>query len=281
MNCRRFVFLFTLLALGGAGISGAVAAPITYVDATSGIAGNTALAAGGVFSPPLNGTTGLDNQWEERTTFGNGGNIFESAGEGPAVTENPPRLVTTISGLAPGSSYKMYAFFWSPNDINQQWLLRASLTDSVGELPSWSRLNNDAVNNAGGVVGTDTDSIQIATDNLAPFPALGPADFSNPGSLLAATATQAGKTVISESSRYLWQASLGVAVADSNGQAKVYVDNYTLSGGGPPAGTETVNNRTWYDGVGFEVVPEPTALVMLLFGMPALLIGRNRATRGA
>jgi len=278
MNCRVTVSLFACLAFCAAGISGALAAPITYVDATSGAAGNTALAAGGTFSPPLNGTTGLDNQWEERTTFGNGGNIFESAGEGPAVTENAPRLVTTVSGLAAGSTYKMYAFFWSPNDINQQWLLRASLTNSVGDLPSWTRLNNDAVNNAGGVVGTDGDSIQIAPDNLAPFPAMGPADFSNPGSLFATTSTQAGKTVINDSSRFLWQALLGTAVADAGGTAKVYVDNYVLSGGVPPTGTETVNNRTWYDGVGFELVPEPTALVMLLFGMPALMFGRKRAS---
>jgi hypothetical protein len=255
-----------------------LAAPITYVDATSGVAGNTALAAGGVFSPPLNGTPGLDNQWKERTTFGNGGNIFETAGEGSAVTEDAPRVVTTVSGLAVGSTYKMYAFFWSPNDINQQWLLRASLTDAVGDLPSWTRLNNDAVTNAGGVVGTDGDSFQITPDNLAPFPAMGPADFSNPGSVLAGTSTQAGKTVINEGNRFLWQALLGTAVADSNGEAQVYIENYVLSGGTPPAGPVHVNNRTWYDGVGFEFVPEPSALVIMLFGMPALLFRRNRAS---
>lgn len=77
--------------------------------------------------------------------------------------------------MTPGDTYKLYAFFWSPNDINQQWLLRAGLSNVVGDLPSWTRLNNDAANNPSGVVGTDNDSYLIATDSLAPFPALGPA----------------------------------------------------------------------------------------------------------
>ena len=83
---------------------------------------------------------------------------------------------------------------------------RAGLSNSGGDLPSWTRLNNDATNNPGGVVGTDGDSFLINTDKLAAFPATGPADFANPGSVLAGTTTQAGKTVIVESSRFLWQA---------------------------------------------------------------------------
>ena len=161
--------------------------------------------------------------------------------------------------------------------MNQQWLLRASLTNSGGDLPSWTRLNNDAVNNADGVVGTDGDSILIATDNLAPFPAQGPADFSNPGSLLPAGATpQAGKSVIEQSARFLWKASVGTAIADAGGQAKVYIDDFVLSGGAPPTGNQTVNNRTWYDGVGFELVPEPSALLMMLFAAPAMVVRRKR-----
>jgi hypothetical protein len=278
MNFRSLLTLLAASLLVGAVAHRAMAAPITYVDATSGVSGNTALAAGGVFSPPLNGTTNLDNQWEQRTTFGNGGNIFETSGEGPAVTENAPRIVTTVSGLTPGQPYKLYAYFWSPNDINQQWLLRAGLTDTVGDLPSWSRLGNDAVNNAGGVVGTDADSFFVATDNVAPFPATGPADFANPGALFGTTVNQAGKAVISESSRYLWQALVGTKVADSNGQAQIYIDDYVLGGGAPPAGTQTVNLRTWYDGVGYELVPEPSALLMLLFAAPALVARRHRSS---
>jgi hypothetical protein len=257
--------------------SAAFAGPITYVDAKSGAGGNTALAAGGVFSPPLNGTTGLDNQWEERTTFANGGNVFESQGEGPAVGENAPRLVTTISGLTAGKPYKMYAFFWSPNDINQSWLLRAGLANPGGDLPSWGRLNNDAGTNPTGVVAADGDSFPVIPDTFAPFPALGPADFANPGAVLAGTTTQAGKTVIVESNRFVWLATLGYAVADGNGEARVYIDDYVLTGGAPPNGPQTVNNRTWYDGVGYELVPEPTSVILFGLALSAVLIVRRKS----
>ena len=277
MSSRIWSLLFTAVAVLATSISAAIAAPITYVDATDGAAGNTALAAGGVWTAAVDpAATGTDNLWRKRS-FGNGASVFETSGQG-TPTDDAQRLVTTVSGLTSGQSYKLYAYFWSPNDVNQQWLLRAGLSNSGGDLPSWTRLNNDGVNNAGGVVGTDGDSIQIATDNLAPFPATGPADFANPASLIAGTTTQAGKTVLVESNRFHWQASLGTAVANGSGQAQIYIDDYVLSGGGPPAGTQTVNNRTWFDGVGYELVPEPTALGMLLLAQPfALLVIRKRA----
>jgi hypothetical protein len=281
MNRRSLVSLMAVLTLVGAGIHGALAAPITYVDATDGAGGNTALAAGGVWNPTTSSTdTGVDNIWRKRSGLANGGTVYEASGQGgPAgapPSENAERLVTTISGLTSGQSYKLYAFFWSPNDINQQWLLRAGLTNSGGDLDSWTRLNNDAVNNSAGVVVASGSSFPITPDHLAPFPAMGAADFANPAALLSGTATQAGKTVIAESSRYLWQAAVGTAVADANGEAKVYIDDYVLSGGIPPTGAQTVNNRTWFDGVGYELVPEPATLVVLFLGLPVLALGRQR-----
>ena len=80
MKCMIRVSLLVALLIGGVAGSAAFAASITYVDAKSGVAGNTALAGGGVFTPPLNGTTGLDNQWEERTALGNGANDFRIPG---------------------------------------------------------------------------------------------------------------------------------------------------------------------------------------------------------
>lgn len=103
----------------------ALNAAITYVDATSGVSGNTTLASGGTFSPPLNGTTGNDNNWEQRTTFGNGGNIFEAGGEQAA--ENAPELKTVISGLTAGYIYTVYAFFWDPGSTVEDWNLRAGV----------------------------------------------------------------------------------------------------------------------------------------------------------
>jgi len=259
-------------------------AAITYVDATSGVSGNTALAGGGAFTPPLNGNTVFDNNWERRDGgLGNGGDIFETSGEGAAVSptgENAPRLVTTITGLTPTAQYQLYAFFWSPNDINQSWSLRAGLANLGGDIPSFGRLNNDGVNNATGLVAADNDSFPVIPDTFAPFPALGPADFANPGSLIATTQQQGtpAKTVIVNSARFLWQASLGTAVADGSGQVQIFIDDYVLTGGAPPAGSQTVNNRTWYDGVGFEIVPEPASVALLALAAP-LFAGLRRRRR--
>jgi hypothetical protein len=188
--------------------------------------------------------------------------------------------VTTITGLLPGQTYRLHAFFWSPNDINQSWMLRAGLTNPGGDIPSWGRLNNDAATNPTGLVGTDGDSFPIIPDTFAPYPALGPADFANPGALLAGTTTQSGKTVIVESSRFLWQANLGTAVADLSGEARVYVDDYVLSGGAPPNGPQHVNNRTWYDGVGYELIPEPSSALMLVIAGIAIIARRKNCHRG-
>lgn len=208
--------------------------PITYVDATSGVGGNTKLTNGNVFSPPLNGTTGLDNDWEERTPFGSSGNIFEASGEGGAVGENPPRLVTTITGLIPGATYAIYAYFWSKEvgSTTEQWLLRAGLTNSVGELTLFGTSGS-------GNMGLTTTAASLVS-SMAGF----------------ATAP----TIISESGRLMYQAALGSAVTGSSGTISVFIDDYS------PA--TTVNNRTWYDGVGFQVVtnPNPTNITASVTG---------------
>ena len=82
--------------------------------------------------------------------------------------------------------------------------------------------------------------------------------------------------MIVESARFLWQASLGMAVADANGQAQVFVDDYVLSGGAPPAGSQTVNNRNWYDGVGYELVPEPASWLLFIFAASAIAAMSSR-----
>jgi hypothetical protein len=208
--------------------------PITYVDATSGVVGNTTLAAGGVFTPAADGTTGLDNNWEERLALASGGNIFEATGEGAAVGENAPRLVTTITGLTPGASYNVYAYFWSKttSSATEQWLLRAGLSNSVGELT---------------LFGTSGSGLMGIT--------------STPATLVSnTTGFTVAPTTISESGRLLYQAALGQAVADGGGIITVFIDDYS------PA--TTVNNRTWYDGVGYarQIATNPTNLTSNVIG---------------
>ncbi|AQT68059.1 hypothetical protein STSP2_01214 [Anaerohalosphaera lusitana] len=69
--------------------------------------------------------------------------------------------------------------------------------------------------------------------------------------------------MLSEGDRRLFEASLGTAVANSAGQIQVFVSD--LPGN---------DDRTWYDGVGASVVPEPATLSIL--GLGGLLIARRR-----
>jgi hypothetical protein len=114
---------------------------VTYSDATSGVNGNTTLANGSTFSPPLNGTTGADNNWEERTSFASSGNVFESGGE---TSENAPELRTTISGLAPGATYAIYTFFWDATGATENWNIRAGFTSAPGANPLFSAADSAA-----------------------------------------------------------------------------------------------------------------------------------------
>jgi len=70
--------------------------------------------------------------------------------------------------------------------------------------------------------------------------------------------------IVAEGNRLLVQASLGTAQADAGGNITIYIDS---NGGGS-------STRTWYDGVGYEAVPEPSAA--LLFGLGGLALLRRR-----
>ena len=189
---------------------------ITYVDATSGAAGNTAFAADGIFTPTTN-ASGTDGLWRLRT-LGNDATAFESGGDistpGSALngdSEDCPRLATTITNLSPGASYNIYAYFWSATDSPENWRIRASLTNSPGDLPLFTRSSQPAA-----VAGDFT---------VAPL--------------------------LAESNRILFQAPLGIGIADANGSVVVYVDD-------DPASRTNVTNgwefRSWYDGVGYAPV---------------------------
>lgn len=205
---------------------------IHYVDATSGPTGNTALAAGGVFLPPQN--TASDSNWNERTPYASGGTIFESGGQSVSVGENAPRLVTNISNLVPSATYEVYAYFWSKSasSATEQWLLRAGLTNSTGELALYGTSGSSLL----GIASTAA-SLVFSTNGFAMPP-----------------------TTISESGRLMYQADLGRMVADGSGSIPVFIDDYSPN--------STVNNRTWYDGVGYAqvIASNPTNIMASIAG---------------
>jgi len=166
--------------------------PITYVDATSGLGGNTTLADGSTFSPPLNGVTGADNNWEQRTVYGSAGNIFEAGGE---TAENAPELRTTISGLIPGASYATYVFFWDATGTTENWSIRAGFNSAPGVNPLYSAAD------ATGLLG---------------------ATAAVPASSLAYSAAP---TIFVEANRVLQAASIGTNTADALGTIRVFVDD--------------------------------------------------------
>jgi hypothetical protein len=59
--------------------------------------------------------------------------------------------------------------------------------------------------------------------------------------------------LIGEGNRIMLRADLGLASATSSGEIRVWIDDFANT---------TAGNRTWYDGVGYALVPEPSALVL-------------------
>lgn len=187
------------LALAGMLVCGTALAQTEtniYVDATSGVAGNTTLANGSTFTPPLNGTTGADNNWEERTTFASGGNVLEAGGE---AVENAPELCTTLTGLTPGKRYNVYVHFWDGSGAVPDWNVRAGFTSNPG---------------TNTLFANPSDAADIGASNA----------------VLASTLTySAPPTLFVESDRTMYAGLIGSAVANGSGQIMVYIDDMPSS----------------------------------------------------
>jgi hypothetical protein len=190
------------------------------------------LAAGGVFNPAVD-RSGTDNLWYVRS-FGNNATIYEAGGESPGSNpEDCPRLVTTYSGL-PEETYAVYAYFWS--DTSLMWRIRAGLSNPTSELPLFAPGGSGVTQYYTGADAT------VFSSSLSPNPF---------------TTTD---VMVAEGNRRLYQAYLGTVTGTS---INVYIDD--------EAAHMTYDKRTWYDGVGYEVVPEPSTIAMLGLGVLALL----------
>jgi hypothetical protein len=200
-------------------------------DFTAGT-GNTLLAEGGVVS--TNTTDSVDGIWRSRTGFGlnpadtalpigtvatgGAGTVYESTGNSNP-SDNIPRVVTTVSGLAL-NTYDVYVYFWMDQN-GSPWRIRAGFENTVDPLPLYVGSN--------GITPTDSPVSWVGSDSQ---------------------------------NRRLLQAYLGQVTGTS---ISVFVEDAPAANG---------NERTWYDGIGYAVIPEPATLVLL--GLGALTVLRKR-----
>lgn len=169
-------------------------------------------------------------------TFGTDGSVFEASGNSGA--EDAPELATVISGLIAGESYNVWMNFYDvDNDVNQNWGIKAGFTS--GALTSFA--NDDGGSAALGA----TASVLASSFTYVVDPR-----FDDGGN------------------RMLEAGALGSAVADINGEITVFVDDLATG--------IASNYRTWYDGVSYEVVPEPATIGLIgIFGAGALFVRRR------
>jgi hypothetical protein len=216
-------------------------AAITYLDAEEGASGNT-FATGGSLADTSwvgpNSSSVNATQWNKREGIGdsNGPAIFQ----GSSTTTPPPELTTTVTGLTAGT-YTIWAFFWDQIDSGtQNWVLSAGLTS--GSLATYSAPGEPVV------AGATTINVEYA-GNLS-FASSVNVDGFNDGN----------PTLL----RQLFGINLGDTVV-SGGTVGVFIGNDILTGG---------SNRAWYEGVGYELVPEPSSSALL--GLAALALCRRR-----
>lgn len=246
MKNQTVVTAAALTACLGAGLH-ADAATITYVDAVEGASGNTFATASGDLTDTswVGGNTSgiLNDQWSKRP-FGNGGTIFQGRYNDDGAVF--PELTTQITGLSDGL-YDVWVFFWSSTDVtsgvpSQTWNIAGGLTS--GDLTTYS------FNGAG-----DTSST-VAASTL---------DFDDTVVTQEGSLNNDGVSGL----RILYGVNLGEATVSGGSTIDVFIDNLTGEGAG---GTD----RTWYDGVGYQVVPEPGSGAMALIGLGAMAMRRRR-----
>ena len=242
-----------------------VGAAITYVDAAEGPSGNTYAVGGSLSSTSWLNTSitgGDEDQWVKRTGSGlaNGDTVLQAYHVADdAGGDDLPTIVTEITGLSPGSTYNIHVFFWDNNQSNNVWQVDA---------------------------GPTAGSLTLYTSNVGP-PA-GSAEVGNGGETEGATASVAASSLSFTSSvltfvaatndRTMYAADLGELVADGSGQISVFLHNHGQFAS-YFASTSASSIRTWYDGVGYELVstaiPTPAALPAGLVLMGVLAMRRK------
>lgn len=230
-------------------------AAVTYVDAAQGTGGNTYATGGSQADDSWVNFTDSSNedqdQWRLRTGTSRGVNdtIFHARDNGSQDgTDTIPELTIEIPGLADGT-YNIYVFFWDdPSSPNNTQNIDAGLTS--GSLSTY---------------GADNPLINDEPAILAPA---------------ASSLTYSGTDPSASTLFNTWQLHAGLVgqVEVSGGSTvRVYVDHSqpTIDGNSDPLGS-TAQVRSLFDGVGYELVPEPSSFLLGLAGALTLLARRRR-----
>lgn len=213
--------------------------PITYVDADS---------LGPILNEgdPSNRTTGNTTQlfnvgfsdWVVRDN-GIGGDVYQFMATNGA---DPTELVTSVTGLTPGTEYNFYAFFWQASSGTAGWYVDASLSGPGAQATEFTHYTSANLNNLTGPV---YEAAQLPIANLNAVNTTSEFVVSNPGATYTIgltpgfgndqTRSNAGPTDLD-----LLAAKVGSMTVSASGQVDVYIRNLTAG------------NRVWFDGIGYQ-----------------------------
>lgn len=229
-------------AISGAAIALAsqASAAITFVDAVHGTSGNTFKTGSTLgdtsWVSTANNSTANNTQWVTRSTWGNGGTVYQSVINS---TTSFPEITTQITGLTNGATYDIWAFFWdNVTTPAEKWIISAGLT--TGALNTYGNVTQSGGVITAGVVNTNT---------------------------LTLVGTPLITQTVSSVTYNMFGIKLGQVVV-SGGLVNVFVDRNIIA-------DSSTQSRVWYDGVGFEAVPEPSAALLGGIGLTCLLSRRR------
>ncbi len=233
-----------------------LSAAVTYVDAAhwNGSSGNTYATGSSLTDTSWVNFTDSSNedqdQWRLRpgTSRGAGDTIYQARTNGGDTMTG---LTTQLTGLADGT-YNIYVYFWD-DDISTSNTHNIDAGLSLGSLTTY---------------GADNPLANGVSATVAPLASSLTHDGSNP----------TGSTLFSSSSYNLHAALLGQATVTGGSTVNVYVDHFqptTIAQGSTSDLTSTAQVRSFFDGIGYEAVPEPSSALLGALGTMALL-GRRR-----